>query len=211
MSTLLQRKETIQGGFDWLTRSKPFRKLTKWAFQQCDLDQTGKIGKPELYAGILLVHVQLAKYAGAAACYPPSRQAIYELFDASDDDNSGSIDENEFGIIMVVCCAQISSRILVYYAIIILMVPYIADSFIRGLLQIDDYFGWNVTSNKGGDRPFFVAWFETALTYGDFANSVVSLVLFFLLVPLFFFFFYRSSRDVAEVTKAPREKADKTN
>ena len=56
----------------WLTRSKPFKRLTKWAFSVCDTDETGKVAKAELYAGIILVHLQLAKYAGAAACYPPT-------------------------------------------------------------------------------------------------------------------------------------------
>ena len=52
-----------------LIRSKPFQKLVEWAFDVCDSDQTGEVGKPELYAGLLLVHLNLAKYAGPAACY----------------------------------------------------------------------------------------------------------------------------------------------
>jgi hypothetical protein len=52
-----------------LTRSKPFRKLATWAFSVCDSDKTGEVGKTELYCGLLLVHLNLAKYAGPAACY----------------------------------------------------------------------------------------------------------------------------------------------
>ena len=52
-----------------LTRTKAFKKLTKWAFQVCDNNHTGSINKTELYAGFLLVHLNLAKYAGPAACY----------------------------------------------------------------------------------------------------------------------------------------------
>jgi Ca2+-binding EF-hand superfamily protein len=47
------------------------------------------------------VHLNLAKYAGPAACYPATRQVVDQLFLASDDDNSGGIDENEFVNIMV--------------------------------------------------------------------------------------------------------------
>jgi hypothetical protein len=52
-----------------LTRSKPFKAIVKRAFKVCDNDQTGEINKLELYAGLLLVHLKLAKYAGPAACY----------------------------------------------------------------------------------------------------------------------------------------------
>jgi len=53
----------------WLTRSRGFQHLCKWAFGVCDSNGTGSINKTELYAGFLLVHLTLAKYAGPAACY----------------------------------------------------------------------------------------------------------------------------------------------
>jgi hypothetical protein len=52
-----------------LTRSKPFQNLVDWAFTVCDPDNTGELSKSELYTGFLLVHINLAKYAGPAACY----------------------------------------------------------------------------------------------------------------------------------------------
>jgi Ca2+-binding EF-hand superfamily protein len=88
--------------YTFLTRTKAFQRLVAWAFSACDNDKTGEINKSELYAGILLVHVTLAKYAGAAACYPPTRQVIDELFEASDTDKSGTILEEEFTQIMVI-------------------------------------------------------------------------------------------------------------
>lgn len=70
-----------QGSGNVLTRSKPFRKLATWAFSVCDSDKTGEVGKLELYCGLLLVHLNLAKYAGPAACYVSWQQyIIVELY-----------------------------------------------------------------------------------------------------------------------------------
>lgn len=178
----------VQGGLNLLTRTAAFRKITKWAFAQCDSDGTGKVGKVELHAGILLVHVQLAKYAGAAACFPPSRHVIDHLFDAADDDRSGEVDENEFSQIMVVCCAQIFSRMIVYYAIIIVLVPYVAENAIQGVLLLNDSMG-----------SMEMEWLEKALTYGQIAERITSLAMFFLVVPLFFDWIDASSRRAAEI------------
>jgi hypothetical protein len=52
-----------------LTQSKTFRKLVDWAYGVCDDKKTGHIGQSELYAGLLLVHVKLAKFVGPAACF----------------------------------------------------------------------------------------------------------------------------------------------
>lgn len=175
-----------------MTRTPVFRKITKWAFAQCDFDGSGHVGKAELREGILLVHLQLAKYAGAAACYPPTRTVLDGLFDAADDDHNGTIDEHEFSQIVVISCGQIASRILVYYAIIILLVPFIAGYAVRGALELDELMGWK-------ERE----WLEKALTYGQLAEHTLSLVLFFLFVPMLFDWIDRSSRRAAEITEAP--------
>jgi hypothetical protein len=60
-------QDTTKGNF--LTSSKAFKSLCKWAFDVCDSNGTGAINETELYAGFLLVHLNLAKYAGPAACY----------------------------------------------------------------------------------------------------------------------------------------------
>jgi hypothetical protein len=58
---------TEHGNF--LTRLKAFQKLSDMSFDICDPDKTGAVGKSDLYAGVILVHLNLAKYAGPAACY----------------------------------------------------------------------------------------------------------------------------------------------
>jgi len=45
---------------------------------------------------------------------------------AADKDNSGGIDKQEFVKIMGITCAQILSRMLMYYLVLILFVPYFA-------------------------------------------------------------------------------------
>lgn len=176
-----------------LTRSRPFKALTKWAFSVCDTDGTGQLGKAELYNGILLVHLNLAKYAGAAACYPPTRKVIDDLFEASDDDNSGYIDEAEFQAILIVCCGQITSRIAVYFLIIILLVPYVAAAVVDGMLRLDGWFEWRLIEYRGS-----VSWVEQVLTWGELAEKIVSAALFFLVVPLFFNYIDRSSGEAAQ-------------
>jgi hypothetical protein len=183
---------------NFVTRSRAFQKLTKWAFTVCDRDQTGQVGKSELYAGILLVHVQLAKYAGPAACYPPSRRVIDDLFDASDDDQSGYISEDEFSQIMVICCGQIASRMMVYYAIIVLLVPYTASAIVTGFLTMN--FAWSSSLIKRVQSFFLITWIEKIMTFGYFFEQVVYLALFYLLIPLFFNWIDRSSRQAAERT-----------
>ena len=106
-----------------LTRSAAFERLSSWAFGICDKDKTGQINNDELYAGVLLVHVNLAKYAGAAACYPPTRAVCDDYFAAADKDQSGTIDQKEFLEIVQLCSVNIASRIVVYYSILILLVP----------------------------------------------------------------------------------------
>jgi len=162
---------------NFVTRSKAFGRLTKWAFTVCDIQGTGKIGRTELYAGILLVHVQLAKYVGPAACYPPSREVIDQLFDACDDDKSGYIEEDEFVQIMVVCCAQIAGRIMVYIGLLVVMAPYLAKGVIRALVRVDDWMGWN--ARKGLDA---FKWIEHVLTWGELAEKVVGFLIFVRLV-----------------------------
>lgn len=57
---------------------------------------------------------------------PPTREVCDQLFEAADRNKSGGIDQDEFVKIMGVCCAQILSRMLIYYLVLILFVPYLA-------------------------------------------------------------------------------------
>ena len=77
-------------------KNKSFQLLVNKAFDACDGSNDGKIDEAELNAGLLLVHLKLAKYAGPAACYPPTRKVCDVLFQKADIDNSGGIDKQEF-------------------------------------------------------------------------------------------------------------------
>jgi hypothetical protein len=189
-SNAISTRAKESGSF--LTRSRAFKKLTKWAFSVCDSDKTGQLGKSELFAGLLLVHINLAKYAGAAACYPPSREVVEELFDASDDDHSGYIDEEEFTSIVVICCGQIFSRILVYYSILVVLAPYLAGYIVS---NIDGFVLGSELLAKPGLLPKPVI--DTVLYVME---PAVGLVFFFLLIPLLFNVIDSFSKTAAEKT-----------
>jgi len=84
-----------------------FKRLTAWAFEVCDAEHSKAVDKSELYAGILLVHLQIARYAGVAACHPPGREQIYDLFDLIDWQRTGYLNEEDFTDIVVVCVRNV--------------------------------------------------------------------------------------------------------
>ena len=184
----------------FLTRSAAFRRLSKWAFTVCDKDGTGQISQSELYAGILLVHVNLAKYAGAAACYPPTRDVCDELFVAADADQSGHIDESEFLEIVQICSVDIAGRIVVYYSILILLVPYIADVAVFVLFQLDDWMDWEL---KGLQENAVVQMVENMISWKELTDRCVSMTLFFLVIPMLFDHIDRYSKGHAKKSKSP--------
>ena len=55
--------------WNFLTRRQFFQKMVTKAFKDIDTTKSGEVDKQELYAGLLMVHLKLAKFAGAAACY----------------------------------------------------------------------------------------------------------------------------------------------
>jgi len=123
--------------------------LCKWAFDTCDRNKTKHLSKEELYSGLLLVYINIARYAGPAACYPPSRDIVDTLFDACDVDNSGTICEDEFDSIMIILSSQMTSRIVTYIVFLILLLPYFVDLCIYLLC----WFGLDDTM-KGIDQIF---------------------------------------------------------
>jgi hypothetical protein len=181
--------------FSFLTRTRAFQRLTKWAFEECDMKKTGMISKNDFYAGMLLVHVQLAKYVGSAACFPPTRTVCDKIFEACDEDDSGTIDEQEFNQCMVVCCAQISSRIAVYYAVIILFVPYLVQRIMQVVDNVDDFALW---LTGGGMLQRLLDVSSSYLDWSTLAKSVVSSLIFTLLIPFSFDLIDRYSRRAAE-------------
>jgi len=127
-------KNATQNGSNVFTRSKPFKSLVNKAFTACDLNQSGDVSRSELYSSLLYVHITLARYAGPTACFPPSREVSDQLFDAADIDHSNGIDKIEFESILMCCCAQILSRMMVYYSVLILFVPWLARHVLDDVL-----------------------------------------------------------------------------
>lgn len=171
------------------TRTKAFKRLTKWAFGVCDRNKSGEINKTELYAGLVLVHLNLAKYVGPAACFPPSRDTVDKLFDASDDNNSGGIDEEEFNQIMIVPCSEITGRIVTYYTILILAVPYLVSAIIHFL----DILGVDETV-RAVDKNVWEAYAPALLqrltdmipdsTWESLPQTLTSTALFYMVIPM---------------------------
>ncbi|CAJ1968032.1 unnamed protein product [Cylindrotheca closterium] len=140
-----------------LTNSKPFKMMVSSTFKSMDNTGNGEVTKDELYAGLLLIHLKLSKFVGAPACYPPIKTTCDGMFEAADHDNSGGIDEEEFSSIMAVCCGQIMSRMVVYYLIVILGVPYTAAKVVD-ILPIENGSHWEtVTETIVGFAIFSLA------------------------------------------------------
>ena len=51
-----------------LTQSHAFHRLVDWAYNVCDKKKTNHISSEQLYSGLLLVHLNLARFCGSAAC-----------------------------------------------------------------------------------------------------------------------------------------------
>jgi len=74
LSTEAARRSSI------FTRSNFVRKRMLKIFTSLDTDSSNCLSRDELYSGVLLLHIELAKYVGPAACKPPSRAVVDELF-----------------------------------------------------------------------------------------------------------------------------------
>lgn len=124
-----------------------------------------------------------------------------KLFEASDDDHSGGIDQEEFTSIMVILCSQITSRILSYYAILILLVPYIVNMIIMILdvVGVDDV-ALKVESGMSVFMPSFLQWMLAYVEWNEMPEKIISLSLFFLVIPTLFNYIDEKSRSMAEKT-----------
>lgn len=119
--------------------SNAFRGLTKWAFETCDVNGNGDVGREELYAGILLVHLQLAKYVGVAACQPLNYTQVDELFELANQE--GAIKLQDFEDIVVMSFGRISSRIMVYYTMLLLLAPFLTARVVDILRYVRQIIG----------------------------------------------------------------------
>jgi hypothetical protein len=95
-------------------------------FKSIDIDGSGTIDKDELYLGVLMVHLELAKYVGPSACQPASRPYVDTLFDSMDVDGNGHLDLDEFSTIMIILCSEITSRVFLQWSMTLMLIPFIA-------------------------------------------------------------------------------------
>lgn len=189
-STLQKLK---QSSSSFITRMKCFEKLAHWAFTVCDKNQSGRIKKEEFYAGILLVHIEMAKYVGVAACYPPRLEIAEALFDAFDTNQSGDLNQQEFTNILQICAADISSRIAVYFALVVFLVPRLADVVIRSFLQLHEFLELNVTKRQ----VTIFRWIKSMLSWNQLAETVFGLIIGFLVIPMVFGLIDKTSTQTA--------------
>ena len=134
-----------------------------------------------------MVYINLAKYTGPAACYPPTREVVDILFDACDDDGSGDICEKEFVAIMVILSSQLTWRILTYYLFLIILVPYIIrwTLYILYFLRID-HIVLNLDKIFDACAPTtlqYIASFIPESLWAQIPRSIVSFLIFSFVIP----------------------------
>ena len=122
-----------------LTRTKMFKKLIASAFETIDIDKSGAVDKTEMYTGLLMIHLKLATYAGPAACCPATKEYVDEMFDQLDDDNSGTLNKEEFATLVTILCSQIMSKIGLQISMTIMIVPFLATLLVDCLMEVYRY------------------------------------------------------------------------
>eukprot|EP00549_Striatella_unipunctata_P019571 CAMPEP_0118710556 /NCGR_PEP_ID=MMETSP0800-20121206/23459_1 /TAXON_ID=210618 ORGANISM="Striatella unipunctata, Strain CCMP2910" /NCGR_SAMPLE_ID=MMETSP0800 /ASSEMBLY_ACC=CAM_ASM_000638 /LENGTH=352 /DNA_ID=CAMNT_0006614775 /DNA_START=276 /DNA_END=1334 /DNA_ORIENTATION=+ len=128
------KKKKLKTSF--LSRSKYFKDLCDWAFSLIDTDGSGAVDEKELYSGLLLIHLKLATYAGPAACKPVSHQHVIEIFKKMDADDSGALDKDEFREVMMILCSNVFGRVMLQWALTLIIVPMLAQQILDGIYWI---------------------------------------------------------------------------
>jgi L-lactate permease len=111
---------------------------------------------------------------------------------------------------MVILTSQITSRIAVYYGILIFFVPYIASGISKGL----DWIGVDDSIRKVDDvwdahAPSFLQWVVDMVpdsTWASMPERIISLILFLLVIPTLLNVIDEKSRSMAEHQKVHTEK-----
>ncbi|CAB9519699.1 expressed unknown protein [Seminavis robusta] len=118
------------------TRAVLLKKVANWAYDTCaETKKDKKIDQAALYAGTLLVHLHLSKYVGVAACLPPTREQVDELFELADQDQSGHLNREEFSNAIVVACTPISIRVAIYWSLLTVL-PIAVSSTMGGVTRL---------------------------------------------------------------------------
>jgi hypothetical protein len=146
----------------------------------------------------------MARYAGPAACYPPSRSVVDTLFDACDIDKSGDISEDEFETIVIILSSQLTWRTVTYYVFLIMMLPYVVDL----LLHFLEFVGFD-TILKGLKHVSYscvpgldkVGSIVPASFWEQLPESLVSFLLFSAMVPFCWGRMDEYFQDIAEKGK----------
>lgn len=119
-----------------LTRSKHFRKMATKIFNDLDIDRSNTLDNEELYAGVILVHLQLAKYTGAAACNPPSRLVVKTIFNEFDSDDSNSLDVEEFINVCILLSGQVLGRVGFQWIFTLVISPFLGQYLLNLVIFI---------------------------------------------------------------------------
>lgn len=125
-----KKEDKSQGKTSFFTRSVRFQKMVDNVFVSIDTDNSGEVDKKELYAGLILIHLQLAAYVGPAACRPATKEYVEEIFDLLDVDESGQLNREEFGTVMALLVSQITTRVFMYLVFPLAIIPFAAEFLI---------------------------------------------------------------------------------
>jgi Ca2+-binding EF-hand superfamily protein len=129
-------KEQTSATVSWICRTKFFKEWCDDAYDNIDMDDSGSIDEKELYSGLLMIHLKMGLYAGAAACKPISRERCTRIFHQMDKDNSGSLDKREFREVMMVLFSNVALRIAVQMTATIMLVPFLANRLVDAMLAV---------------------------------------------------------------------------
>jgi Ca2+-binding EF-hand superfamily protein len=106
-----------------LMNTYTFDAVVHLAFGASDGNRSGLVNQEEMFAGMLFLHLTLAKHVGPAALNPPSRKVLNAMFEEADADNSGRLGKQQFREIMSVLIWIILIRTMVFYLVAIVTVP----------------------------------------------------------------------------------------
>ena len=127
---------STEQGSNFITRQRWIRRRIHRIFSQLDIDGSGSLDSAELYSGVLLIHLELAKYFGPAACKPPSRSQVTSLFHQYDTDRSSTLSRPEFTSLCVLLLSNIAGRVAFQLLVTIALLPALAPLVVKHLAMI---------------------------------------------------------------------------
>lgn len=132
------RRNSVKSSY--FTQTKYFKELVEESFESVDPNKTGFVDKKEVYAGLLLIHLNLSKYAGIAACKPATCERVYSVFDEVDVDCVGTLTRTQFNEAISILSLQILQRVAIQWSVMsLIVVPIILRSI--HFFQVIQYTG----------------------------------------------------------------------